>query len=815
MATGTSLRRMRNQVFHGGPDPDGVDLNALHRVVAINAEEISAIYEHGHITSLEPFFITVNGELAALNDYSEASATYWPRNEAATDVTSSDILDALKRLGARNGHRPLEDFALDIERDLRGFAQPGSIQVVVEPPEPILVHWDLVTSTGTTHRVDRFELSNNHARLWQSKFGQRAYPEFLADLCNWELLKERLLMDLEKQVRSEGEISQELFPGLNRHLSNVSALVRIGNGLSGDNGDVTITEALNQITAETGNYRSYTNLVTLTGEAGAGKTHSLLQFARQTLSPGDELAPIAIYISSSGETANSLETLLEARTGLTKIINRTSALALCRAGLAILVIDGFDELLGLRTYDNPLTGLSKILDPLRGQGTVVLAARSSYAEAKLRRHLDTHNTLDWPPYVTTMELLPWRPQEMQALMDQLSVTVPDDTSPEIRQLLITPFFCLAFAAWVQSKEGIDFFQFVVGNYLRRERHKLTNDKGVQLFSSQSLADVLSEVAELIARSAVPEISQEDLEMAACQALERELSSQERRRLGSLCGVSAEWAEDDLSFKFTHLAIAEQFLARQVIRLPLEQAAFLLRDVSVSTLCAQLIVSNWQTEYGKPPTELVSVLQRAVNAEATHAGLPGSISLGELWAKVYGTVDGPRVARRINVERLALGGHGRVSLVEAEIQHLVVGSGVELELTESRVRHLDLTGASPDALLGDSYRQVDELMTQDVLAVGPSAIARVLGLPVNNDDGVHETDDYFKARVRDFPGPLIVSSRDFAPDDSKKFNWAREYGLSTWQDFVRRMMDEGRLARKKIITAGRPKVQLTPTDSFFK
>ncbi|MBO2458117.1 NACHT domain-containing protein [Actinomadura violacea] len=815
VATGMSLRRMRNQVFHGGPDPEGVDLDVLHRLVATNAEEISSIYEHGHVTLLKPFFITVNGDLAALNDYSEVSATYWPRSGPATDVTDPDILDALERSEPRRGYRPLEDFAVDIERDLRGFAQPGSVQVVVEPPEPILVHWDLVTSTGTIHRVDRFELSNNHARLWQSASVQRPYPEFLADVCNWELLKERLLMDLEEQVRSEGELSHELFPGLKRHLSNVSTRVRVNNGISGDNGDVTITEALDQITAETVIYRSYTNLVTLTGEAGAGKTHSLLQFARQTLSPGGEPTPIAIYLSSSGETANSLETLLEARAGRTKIINRISALALCRAGLAILVIDGFDELIGLRTYDNPLTGLSKILDPLRGQGTVVLAARSSYAEAKLRRHLASHSTLDWPPFVTTMELLPWRSGEMQELMDQLSVIVPEDTTPEIRQLLITPFFCLAFAAWVRSGEQADFLQFVVENYLRRERRKLTDKKGVQLFDGQSLADVLSEVAELAARNAVPEISQEYLEMAACQALERELSPQERRRLGSLCGVSAEWAEDDLSFKFTHLAIAEQFLARQVTRLPIGLAAALLRDVSISTLCAQLIVSNWRTVYSEPPTELITALQRAVVAETPRADLPGAISLGELWAKVYGTADGSRVARQITVERLELGGSGRVRLVDAKIQRLVVRPGVELELVSSRVRHLDLTGSSPDVLLGDSYKNVDELMTQGMLVVGQPAIRRVLGLAVDTDDSLRERDDYFKARVQDFSGPVIVSSRDFAPEENKKLNWIREYGLGAWQDFVRRMLEEGKFTRKKMSTAGRPKVLLIPTEKFFE
>ncbi|MER7799899.1 hypothetical protein ABTX71_06190 [Streptomyces parvulus] len=814
VAKDTSIRRMRNQVFHGGPDPENVDLDALHQVVSANADHIVAIYAHGHVTELEPFFIPINGELAALHDYSEGSATYWPRHGHATDVTRSEILEALQKLGPQRGDRLLESFALDIQKDLDGFAARESIQTLVAPPEPIVVRWDLRTSGGTIRRVDRFELNADHARVWHSESGTKPYKAFLADICNWELLKERLLEELEEQVTEESLIREELFPDLKQHVPDVSARVCVADGPFGDGSDVTITQACKRIAARTGIYSSYTNLITLTGEAGSGKTHSLLQFARESLARGGELAPISIYISSSGKSANSLDTLLDASMGRTLILNSLSVLALCRAGLAILVIDGFDELLGFRTYDNPLSGLRPILDALRGRGTVILSARSSYSEARLRQDLELHASMDWPPYVTTLELLPWRPEQLREITHRLPVEeARAKMSPEIRQMLTTPFFCLAFAVWARTDKSLEFLQFVVETYLQRERRKQPGQAGVELFSSGVLADIFSEVAEMIARNAVAEVSEDDLELAASQALDRDLTKEERRRLIALCGMSAEWAENELSFKFTHLAIAEQFLARQVARLPRDQAASLLFSVAISGLCAQLIVSIWRTERGNVPTELIAALQEKVTAaEPYDQRLPGAISLGELWAKVHGTGDGPRSVRRITVESLELGGSGRVSLEEAHVQNLTVGQDIELRLASSRVDRLDLSKSTGVALVGDSYKQVLELLTQDELAVGQSRIKHALGLAAEATEDITEIDSYFKSNIALARGPIIVNSRDLAPDDNR-LNWVREYGLDAWQGFVRRMQEEGKITLEKVNASGRLKVRLRLTEAF--
>ncbi|MFJ1958224.1 hypothetical protein ACIOGT_17075 [Streptomyces microflavus] len=189
-----------------------MDLDALHQVVEDNATRIVRIHEHGHATNLEPFFLLVRGEPAALQDYSSATATYWPRRGSATDISDQATLDALQKLGLQGGDRMFESFAADIEKDLRGFAKPGSVQTLVDPPEPIAARWELRTSEGSVRRVDRFELDVDHARIWRSDAGPRPYKAFLAEICKWDLLKERLLEGLDEQVELEKKPPRGLGP---------------------------------------------------------------------------------------------------------------------------------------------------------------------------------------------------------------------------------------------------------------------------------------------------------------------------------------------------------------------------------------------------------------------------------------------------------------------------------------------------------------------------------------------------------------------------------------------------------------------------
>lgn len=809
-----SMRLVRNQVCHGGPVPESMDLDVLQRVVSENAERIVRIHGHGHVSELQPLFRMVKGELAALHSYSGVVARYWPRSGEAVDVTDRETLEALSNLGLQRGDQLLDDFARDIERDLKGFAERDSISTLASPPEPIVVSWDRRTSDGSERRVDRFELGGDHSRTWLSEAGRKPYKAFLADICNWSLLKRRLLEDLEDQVSAENTISKELFPNLWQRVPHVPTLVRLDDDYSGAHSDLTITEACARVTDDVHAYRGSTNLITLTGEAGSGKTHSLLQFSRESLASDGDLAPFAIYVSSHGSGATSLEKLINDRVARTRILDRESVLTLCRAGLAILVIDGFDEMLGFRAYDNPLSGLQPILDKLRNRGAVILSARSSYSEARLRTSLAEHPAKESHHRLTTMELLPWQTKQLKELTAGLAInTESADNTPEIRRLLTTPFFCLAYAAWKQSGESPEFLRFVIDTYLRRELSKLVGQQNVPIFDQDELAEIFCEAAELSARKVTPEISEDELELAACQALERDLKQEEKRRLVALCGMSAEWSDEELSFKFTHLAIAEHFLARQVTRVPFHQALSLLSDVAISALCAQLIRSMWPQDQTETVERLVAELQKRVTAaESLEHCRPAMASLGELWARVHGTAGVARSASRIIVDRLEIRGSGLVTLDHAEVRNLIVGPGVTLRLTSCQVDLLDLSETSGESLLGDSYKQVFELFTQAEMTSSPRRMRELLGLPEEPvDESAIET--FFKDKISSSRASIVVNERYIPPDEDIRLKWTREYGTERWRNYVKKMLREGNLIEEPVNSAGPSKRRLRPTERF--
>lgn len=811
----TSIRRVRNQVCHGGPIPDNIDRAVLYGAVSLNAERIVRIYEHGHVTELRPYFRMADGELAALHSFSGTAARYWPRRGEARDVTDSDVVDALKKLNFQRGDRLLDDFAQDIARDLKGFAERDSVYVLASPPEPIAVRWDRRSSDGPVPRVDRFIVGADHARMWLTESGLKPYKAFLADVCNWPLLKRRLLEELEEQVTAEKRISRELFPNLQQRIPHVPTMVQFDDDYQGPRTDLTITKACEEVTDGIHAYRGSTNLITLTGEAGAGKTHSLLQFARESLTAGGDLDPVAIYISSSRTSATSLDKLITERVAGTRILDREPVLALCRAGLAILVIDGFDEMLGFRSYDDPLSGLQPILDQLRNRGAVILSARASYSEARLWKSLTEHPAKASNHRLTTMKLQPWRRAELLKLADHLSSDTVTEEAPEIRQLLTTPFFCLAYIAWKQTDPSGDFLRFVVDTYLQRELSKLVDSQDAELFSQEDLSEIFCEVAEMTARSVAAEVAESDLVVAAEVALGRELDEKEQRRLVALCGMSAEWSEHELSFSFTHLAIAEHFLARQIVRVPFQQALALLSEVAISALCAQLIASMWSEVARDERLEaLVAALQARVSAaQSTEECRPAMASLGELWARVHGTAENTRAVSRIMVDRLELNGSGTVTLDQAQVKHLVVGTGVTVRLTGSQIDQLDLSRTSGNPLLDDSHKYVGELFTQGGLATTPRQIRELLGLP---EESVDESDieAFFRDKIANSRAAIIVDRHYNPPDEDVRMKWTREHG-DRWQAFAKRLVAEGKLIEERVNAAGPQKRRLRPTESFFE
>lgn len=815
VTTSLSIGTVRNTVFHGGPTPPDLDTATLGRVIKKNAEILADVMRHHHAASLRPYFLEIDGLPYSLNSFDGSAATYWPRAGQVVHVSDASVLAELSQLVEADTDRLLASYMTDIDRDLRGFAERGSVRVMIAEPGVIAAHWDRRGSDRAETRVDRFSLTNSGERRWDSGHAVVSYTEFLKSISNWTLLKSRLLADLDDYREREVQIGQELFGGMGSISVDIGVRVHVGLSAADrmEAASTDISDEIRRVVRSTDIYRAATNLIALSGEAGSGKTHALLAATRNSLLEPSELAddPLLIFVTSSGKSAGSVRDLIDARVAQTRILDGSSVLALCRSGLAVLVVDGLDELLGFRTYDDPLSGLRPVLEELRGRGTILVSGRSSYFEARLLSSVTVQSQMPWPPMVSVLDLVGWEGSQLTAVLASASIRL--ETVPrEIASLLRTPFFCLAYISWQRSpgRPGT-FLEYLATRYLQRETGKIQAESGAEVFSVETLTGVFCELAAMSSGTGWSEISEEDLHLAAEIALDRELTAIERRRLVALCGVSAEWAEQDLSFSFTHSALGEYFLALQITQLSLPAATSLLTKVDLSPLAAGLVDVLGSSNGGNSAAALLqSLLDRTASDSSQR-----SITLGSLWQTVFANANADRSGWGFRCHELGLRGSGTVRLVGCSIALLTVHDSVQVELIRCEIGTLDMSNSSTSAVVGPVWEQALEMLTRSELATGAAQIKKLLRVAQDGDaveSEQREQDEFFASSLELRRIPVVMSEKDWSTDDDR-VAWTRHFGADAWARFVNSLVANRRATLEPISASGRAKVRLRLTEAF--
>ena len=126
-----------------------------------------------------------------------------------------------------------------------------------------------------------------------------------------------------------------------------------------------------------------TQIVMVTGEAGAGKTQVLRELVLQQSERylKGETEKILLYVNAQGRALARLnEALATELQDLRVNLTYHSVATLTRVGLLVPVIDGFDELLGVSGYDDAFNSLATFLEQLEGDGRLIASARSVYYE---------------------------------------------------------------------------------------------------------------------------------------------------------------------------------------------------------------------------------------------------------------------------------------------------------------------------------------------------------------------------------------------------------------------------------------------------
>jgi hypothetical protein len=155
---------------------------------------------------------------------------------------------------------------------------------------------------------------------------------------------------------------------------------RLGSSPGGLGGEGSALERLQQFADELS--VDSTRLLFVMAEAGQGKSRVLEEFTVQQAERylQHQTSHLALYIDAQGRGLARLDEVIAKQLNeLDFLLGYNALVALVREGLIVLVIDGFDELIGSRgTFDDAFRSLSAFLEVLGGKGSLIAAGRSTY-----------------------------------------------------------------------------------------------------------------------------------------------------------------------------------------------------------------------------------------------------------------------------------------------------------------------------------------------------------------------------------------------------------------------------------------------------
>jgi hypothetical protein len=380
----------------------------------------------------------------------------------------------------------------------------------------------------------------------------------------------------------------------------------------------------------------------LTSDAGEGKTTLINTLARRQAVAYKERATdwLLLPFSLGGNPFLRLDNVIAAGLLNQLRIRRfylDAFLQLVRLGYIVPALDGFEEVF-VETSGEAVSSLGNLISDLRGEGTLLIAARTAYFEIK---RLDRHARLfDAIPSFEVgfgkISLLRWGRGEFVAYCKNAGVNNPDSLYDDLARrlqpdhpLLTRPFFVCRIAELAQTAAGAQFLQAVepqvqetfrpfVDRILEREVREKWIDKYNQ--PAEPLLDVSEhhELLRLLAeemwtskRGSLPKDTADFLVDIYCESRKKSpsITRQVKERLPNHALLVAGAAGTQISFDHEHFR--EFFLG--------EQLGEYIRVRSASDIRKLLRVDSL------PPWTLDSAVAFALRSHESPASLIAAIS----------------------------------------------------------------------------------------------------------------------------------------------------------------------------------------------
>ncbi|MBA6439678.1 NACHT domain-containing protein [Streptomyces sp. GMR22] len=508
-----------------------------------------------------------------------------------------------------------------LKKDLAGFADPG-MSVTVEEAEQNWVRAEWVIRGE--RRSASFQLGGS------------------ADL-----------RDVVVRVESSTDISYRSFlagtemANLRRLSTNIVNLARDGSSYVAPNAvlENSLDEDLQEISADalvrqiSKNDDGRTNVVFLTAQAGVGKT-SLLQHVVHTVATdyrSGQAEALWLYVDAQGRRLAKLDDAISGELGKLRAQFSFDAVAsLVRVGCIVLVVDGFDELLGIQgSYDESFSSLASFLDELQSSGCVVAAARSAYYEQEFVGRVNSaigFRTDGW--VVNRVRLQLWNadqldlyvekraeeeglsPAQVSDVKAKISTAFASDSVSHLRGM---PFFVSRVTDVILKgstlSSGTDLLEQLVNSYVSREAEEKLRDAGHSYLTPAQLREVFSEIAEEmwrqdtreLSRTSLREVLEVWLDVAGLPS-EAQLAIVDRGPYSALLQSA-----DKGAVKFEHDVYYSYFLAGPIVELtrkgdplPLRQA---LRRSNLPVEAANMAGARLRTHATDRLTVLMTACER--------------------------------------------------------------------------------------------------------------------------------------------------------------------------------------------------------------
>ncbi|WP_314101681.1 NACHT domain-containing protein [uncultured Stenotrophomonas sp.] len=709
------------------------------------------------------------------------------------------------------------------------------------------VPWSRTTSEGYESRIDVFRIGQNHRREWECGSGKwSGYSEFLKHISKWELLARRIGIGLHtlQQSREDEETSRLGITDrtMARGPSKLKEVHDVGGNPEPVDGN-NFFELGGRIDSACEAIKPSTSVFFLVGQAGLGKTELMLRLARErAASVADDPQnnrPLYLFVSSTGRTLSSLEDAVNSALNITRVLSSHSARALCRNGLLVLMVDGFDELLGGSGYENALGSLEPWFRDLNGQGVLVASARSSYYLTQYRRSLV--EAVDLNVDHTLIELQPWSKSESSTFLSNAGVRqeIMNDLSAKDWKVLSVPFFAKAFAAWIKLNLGNPvqmpaMYEIVVDQFLDREASKLRNQNSDELLSINELRELFAEVADYMQSSKSRELEQSELVSCAKMIVGEPLDDVRpglSRRLSSLGGLGVRADENGNNlFGFSHEVLFDCFLLLAIQRRlsGVLNTKSLLAMITASSI--NEAVFEWLIE--KYP-EAAATLSKNLdfNLDSDVEARVASANLGALWKTILKHQDGvppTKSARSLAIGSVELSNSGwsELDLSGSSVAHLTIPDRMSgsVDVRNTLIEYLDIHSASlsKNSIQNIDHAEVSSLKIGGVFADGPAQVNALLQkaglvqkIVASKDEQLVEAAEHYLSRLKRRPDVPVIIDRDNKTADDARLSWITHYDSYFWTSFVDALVASGAAVLEALPASGRAKVRLSPVISFDK